>query len=101
MACSDYDTYLEFMQNEQFFEAVYCVFGDSVGVLLFPLLVWGAMGSALYIFSGSLIMPLVLTIILGGVVVVQLPAGPIQFVAAVVLFGIALGGYALVRRLEQ
>ena len=101
MACSDYDTYLEFMQNEQFFEAVYCVFGDSVGVLLFPLLVWGAMGSALYIFSGSLIMPLVLTIILGGVLVVQLPAGPVQFVAAVVLFGIALGGYALVRRLDQ
>ena len=101
MACSDYDTYLEFMQNEQFFEAVYCVFGDSVGVLLFPLLVWGAMGSALYIFSGSLIMPLVLTIILGGVLVIQLPAGPVQFVAAVVLFGIALGGYALVRRLDQ
>jgi hypothetical protein len=101
MACSDYDTYLEFMQNEQFFEAVYCVFGDSVGVLLFPLLVWGAMGSAMYIFSGSLIMPLVLTIILGGVLVVQLPAGPVQFVAAVVLFGIALGGYALVRRLDQ
>jgi len=101
MACSDYDTYLEFMQNEQFFEAVYCVFGDSVGVLLFPLLVWGAMGLALYIFSGSLIMPLVLTIILGGVLVVQLPAGPVQFVAAVVLFGIALGGYALVRRLDQ
>ena len=101
MACSDYDTYLEFMQNEQFFEAVYCVFGDSVGVLLFPLLVWGAMGSALYIFSGSLIMPLVLTIILGGVLVVQLPAGPVQFVAAVVLFGIALGGYALVRRLDR
>lgn len=101
MACSDYDTYIAFFQNEQFFEAVYCVFGDSVGVLLFPLLVWGAMGTALYIFSGSLIMPLVLTIILGGVLVVQLPAGPIQFVAAVVLFGIALGGYALVRRLDR
>jgi hypothetical protein len=101
MACSDYDAYFQFLKNEQFFDAVYCVFADSVGVLLFPLLVWGSMGTALYIFSGSLIMPLVLTIILGGVVVVQLPAGPIQFVAAVVLFGIALGGYALVRRLDQ
>jgi hypothetical protein len=101
MACSDYETYLEFFQNEQFFDAVYCVYGDSVGVLLFPLLVWGAMGTALYIFSGSLVMPLVLSIILGGVLVVQLPAGPIQFTAAIVLFGIALGGYALVRRLEQ
>jgi hypothetical protein len=46
-------------------------------------------------------MPLDTSIILGGVHVVQLPAGPIQFTAAVVLFGIALGGYALVRRLEQ
>jgi hypothetical protein len=101
MACGDYDTYVAFIRNEQFFDAVYCVFGDSVGVLLFPLVVWGALGSALYIYSGSLIMPLVLTIILGGVVVVQLPAGPVQFVAAVVLFGIALAGYALVRRLEQ
>ena len=68
MACSDYGAYFQFLKNEQFFDAVYCVFADSVGVLLFPLLVWGSMGTALYIFSGSLIMPLVLTIILGGVV---------------------------------
>jgi hypothetical protein len=100
MACSDYNTYWEFMANWQFFDAVYCLYGEQVGFFLFPLLAYGALATALYIFAGSLIMPLVLTIILGGVVVAQLPPGPVRLVGIVVLFAVALGGYLLVQRLE-
>lgn len=101
MACTDYDTYWEFMINWQFYDAIYCLYGDHVGYLLFPFLVYGALATSLYIYAGSLIMPLVLTIILGGVVVVQLPPGPIRFIAVIVLFGVALAGYLLVQRIEQ
>jgi len=58
MACGDYGTYWEYIANWQFYDAIYCMYGNEVGFLLFPLLVYGALATGLYIFAGSLIMPL-------------------------------------------
>jgi hypothetical protein len=101
MACTDYPEYWQFLANFQFFDAIYCPFADLVGPLLFPLLVFGGLGVALYVYSNSLIMPLTLSIILGGVVVVQLPSGPVRLIGIVVLFGVGMAGYMLVQRLED
>lgn len=101
MACSDYSKLTEFWVNGQFFDAIFCPFGDALGGVVFALIFFGAIGLALYIFSGSLVMPLVLTLILGAVVVSQLPSLAAQLVGAVVLVGIAIAGYMTVMRLNK
>jgi hypothetical protein len=98
MACGDYGAYQEFWINGQFFDAVFCPFGDVLGGVGFALFVFGAIGLSLYIYSGSVVMPLVLTLILGSVVVTQLPSIAAQLVGAVVLLGIAIAGYLIVIR---
>jgi len=99
MACTDYPTYWQFLANFQFYDAFYCFFGEQVGFFLAPLIIFGALGVSYYIFSGF-IMVLVLMIILGGVVIVQLPPGPIRLIGIAVLFGVGMAGYLLVQRLD-
>lgn len=100
MPCSDYNTYWEFLYNFQFYDAVYCLFTGEVGLYLAPLIIFGSLGVAFYMYADSLIMPLVLSMILGGVIVVQLPPGPVRLIGVTVLFGVGFGGYLIVRRLE-
>lgn len=101
MACTDYSAWHEFLANWQFFDTVWCPYVDAVGPTLAPLLVIGPIGVALYLFSGSFLLPLVLIIILGGVFVGQLPAGPTQLIGIAVLLGVTLAGYAITQRLDR
>jgi len=80
----------------QFFDAIVCPHTETMGVLVFGLLVYGAIGTSLYVYSGSAVLPLVLTIILGSVVVTQLPGIAVQFAGAVALLLLAAGGYYLI-----
>jgi hypothetical protein len=78
-----------------FFDAIVCPYADVMGVAVFAMAVYGALGIALYIYSGNAVLPLVLTLILGGVVVTQLPGPAVQLVGVVALLLIAAGGYWL------
>jgi len=93
-ACSQ--SLVELFADGKFFDAVVCPHTEVMGLLVFALLVYGAVGTSLYIYSGSAVLPLVLTIILGGVVITQLPGIAVQFAGAVALLLLAAGGYYLV-----
>lgn len=81
----------------QFWDAVVCTFSEPMGgVVIFGLFVWGGVGAALYLFSGSAIIPLSLTLILGSVVVTQLPGPAVQLVGVLGLLVIAGALYYLV-----
>lgn len=100
MACGDFATYKEFWYAGQFFDAVYCPFGDQLGGLLFGLLVFGAIGLSLYIASGSATVPLVLGVILATVIFVEVPAGAVQIAAIAIVLMLGIAGYLIVQRLE-
>lgn len=100
MACTDYTAYWEFWRHGQFFDAVSCPFVEALGGPLFAMLVFGPALLGMYIYSGSIILPLVLTLILGSVVVVQLPSVALQLFGIVILLSIAGAGYLLVQRSE-
>jgi hypothetical protein len=86
----------DMMVSGEFFQSILCTFSQDVGLIVFAGMVYGALGISLYISTGSAILPLVLTVILGGVVVPFLPGPFVQFVGVVVLLLIAGGGYYLV-----
>lgn len=86
----------DLLVSGEFFQGIVCTFSEPLGLALFAGIVYGAIGLSLYIFSGSAILPLTLTIVLGGVVVVQLPGPMVQFVGVVALLLLAAAGYYLV-----
>lgn len=96
-SCGQYDAFWEYLVNGQFFDAVYCPYGATMGVV-FPLIVFASLGMSMYIYSGSIALPLALTLILGSVVVTQLPGLAAQLVGIVVLLGLAAAGYVLIIR---
>lgn len=101
MACTDFNSYKEFVVNGQFFDAVWCPFGDVMGGIVFALLFFAPLGISLYIFSGSIILPFVLFLILGSVVVVQLPGLAATLVGGVILLAIALGGTLMIMKINS
>lgn len=96
MACSDFSTYKEFIDAGQFWDAIVCPYADQMGMVVFALVVYAAIAFALYYYSETVMMPLVLTIILGSVVIVKLPGIAVQLAAVVLLLILALAGYLLV-----
>lgn len=80
----------------KFFDAMVCPHSEIMGLVVFAMLLYGSIGVALYLFTGNAVLPLVLTLILGSVVVANLPGPAAQFVGVVALLLIAAGGYFLV-----
>lgn len=101
MACSDYSTYKEMLVNGAFFDGIWCPFGDVMGGIVFALLFFAPLGISLYIFSGSIILPFVLFLILGAVVVVQLPGLAATLVGGVILLATALGGTLMIMKINS
>lgn len=84
------------LADGKFFDAMVCPHSELMGLVVFGLLVYGAIGGALYLYSGNAMLPISLTIILGSVVVTQLPGPAVQVVGVFLLLLIAAGGYFLV-----
>lgn len=80
----------------KFFDAMVCPHSEILGLVVFGLIVYGAVGGSLYLFTGNAVMPLVLTLILGSVVVVNLPGPALQILGVFALLLLAAGGYFLV-----
>lgn len=103
MACTDYDTLREFWTNGQFFDGVFCAFGGALAPMpgsAFVLLFSAFLGVGMYVYAGAIILPLVLAILLGGVIVAQLPGVALKLVGMIVLLSIAAAGMILSRRID-
>lgn len=101
MACGDYATYWEFLINGAFFDAIYCPFGDLLGGVVVALLFFAPLAMGMYIFSGSIILPFVLFLILGSVVVAQLPGAAATVAGAIALLVIAVAGSAMILKVNK
>lgn len=98
MACGDYSNYYEFLVEGQIFDAIYCPFGDVMGGALFALIFFGGIIMATYIYSDGVVLPLTMTVILGAVIVTQLPSVAVQLVVAALLLTLAGSAYLLIQR---
>lgn len=88
MGCSDYTSYGDFLVNGQFFDAITCVYADTVGMAVAALFVFLTLEVGLYIYSDSVILPTVVGIIFAGSVATYMP--PVFVGAAVAIILILL-----------
>lgn len=100
MACGDFSTYIEFIRQDQLWDAVFCPFADTMGAPVFGLLVFGALGLSLYISTGRIEMPLVVMMLVGAAAAPFAPTFVIS--AAVVAFLVVFpaAGLLVVRRVK-
>jgi len=80
----------EYLTNFEFIKGFTCTFADSMGLLVFGMLVYGGISMSIYIRTGSAMLPLVLLLITGGVTMTQV-AGPAVGVATVLLLVFGAG----------
>ena len=80
--CSGDASPLERLLNFNFVEAVSCTYIDAAGLLVVGMIVYGAIGLSLYIRTGSMRIPAVLLLLIGGAIVPQI-AGPAVSVAVI------------------
>lgn len=109
MACSDYNSLIEILdqadQGQALLDAVICPFAadyaTGVGMSVFALFVFGAIGFALTVRTrhpGPIVVSGMLS---AGVVASQLPAGGTQIMALVLFFGISVLGLYLYQRAQS
>lgn len=94
VTCSDYPTLWEFFTQGHFIRGWDCAMtgGDAATQLMFASVIFGGVGLGLFITTGSVVMPAVLAILLGGAILTLLPATLVNLalVAVLLLLG-ALG----------
>jgi hypothetical protein len=87
-ACGDLTgstPYWDALRRFNFGDAFVCPFWDTVGQLATGLLVWGAISTAIYIVNGSIIIPYILLLLLGGVVLTQVASVGVTLAGVIIL----------------
>lgn len=72
--------------------------GDPTVLLLLATLIFGAIGLATFISSGSLAIPAVLGVLLSGILLVVLPATPLNIFVIALVAVLSVGGLLLTLR---
>lgn len=91
----------ELLEDGRFIDAIRWFLtngGDPTLELVMPTAVYGGCLLAMFIFSKSLIMPLVIAIILGGVILATFPSNALTLVVLGLLFVLAAAGQLLTWR---
>lgn len=88
--------------NGEFINAFICTYAPEPAAQLFmALVVFGGMGIGLFVFSGSIILPAVLGIMLAGAVFIFMPPTVTNLALVAGLLIVSIGGILLVRRVKQ
>ncbi len=102
MACTEWNgQWGEALTSGHFFDAILCPYQTQVGGLVFGLFIYGVVMTALYIRTDSVIAPLVGTMVVGVLIIPQLPAGGLQIIAAVLILALAAGGYFVATQVQN
>jgi len=82
------------------FWAIKCSFTGTPGVAdaTLALFLFGTLGVMYYTADGSVVIPLVMSIMLGSIVVAFLPAGALNLAVVVLVFGVGAGVFYLLHR---
>lgn len=103
MACTDHSNPLKFLTDfsgSAPFDLIYCPYADVVGGAIFALFVFGTVLTMQRIHGGSSVVPLVMVIILGSIIVVQLPGLGVNVLLAGFMLGVPAAVMFIVWRSE-
>lgn len=105
MACGEYNEYIDYLINftpSHAFDAVYCAWiSDPLSGIAFNVMFWGTIMLCYYVANRSIIVPLVLTVLLAAAIATSLPGGAVQFMLALVVFGVPTAGLWVVHRAQD
>ena len=76
----------ELLTDFEFIKAITCTYGNSMGMAVFSMFVYGGIMLAIYATTDDVRIPAVLTFITGGVAIPQVAAPGIALATIVVLF---------------
>lgn len=101
MACEDWEYAIDAAKANEYVEWIWCPMADQLGAPVAGLLIYGGVGTYLYIRTGSMVLPVQLAIIFGGAALSWVTATAVSIVAAAVLFIVAVLATLLVRRIGR
>lgn len=84
------DAFIAAMETLDLWEAMYCPYGTALGELAVGSIIYSGFALNIYIRTGSVMIPFVLVLILGGTVLAQVYAIISVFAGLVVLIGAPL-----------
>lgn len=92
--CDPSKGFVDYLTNFEFWKAVTCPYANSVGFLTLGLFVYGSISVPIYLTTGTIIIPAVLLLLVGGAVLAQI-AAPGMTIAVLVLLGAGAGAIGL------
>jgi hypothetical protein len=90
--------YMDHLMNGEVFKALSGPFIDAMGVPLSALMFFGGIGVAYYAVSGRAVMPVIMTILIGGVTLQFAPPSAQRFAIIVLVLGITSVAYLAWKR---
>lgn len=96
--CTTGTSGFEYLLDFEFIKAFACTFADSVGLLTTGLLFYGGISLAIYIRTGTPVIPLILLLLIGGAVMSQVASVGVAIASVLLLVGSAgVFAYAYLR----
>lgn len=92
--CDPSKGFVDYISEFEFWKAVTCPYANEVGFLTLGLFVYGSISVPIYLTTGSIIVPAVLLLLVGGAVLTQV-AAPATPIAVLVLLGAGAGAIGL------
>lgn len=83
--CDPGMSFADYMTNFQFVEGVTCVYADVTGFLVLGLIVYTGVAGVSYIRTGSMVMPFILMLLIGGAVISQMASISLAYVVVLML----------------
>lgn len=99
MSCDQWNTLIDALQNFAFHDAIACKYTNEVGTLVTGMFVFGPINVAIYVRSGGITLPIVLTLILGGITLPLMPGSASAIALVILLVGIGVGPPLMLRRM--
>ena len=101
MACGDFTQWIDYLSHGQPFDYVFCQYEAVLGGTVFALFVFGTILLGYRIQGGSIVVPLVLVVMLGAVIVVQLPGIAVNALVVMFMLGTPLAVIYLIMRIRE
>lgn len=104
MQCSRFvaeGNYTDALANGSFMDALTCPPINQMGPQVLPLMVFGTLGLALYVYTESLIVPLVLAVIIGAVFMSSLSGAPVGIAVLVLVMVLTLAVWLVYARMGR
>ena len=95
------DMFRTAMENFDLWEATFCAYGSPLGELTVGTVVYSAVGLNIFLRTGSIMIPFVLALVLGGTILAQMFAIINAFVGLLILFGAPLVASMLIFAVDR